>query len=470
MKKNICLFLFTAIFSLSFSFAQNYSQANSGSSSTRSSSSKYSPYGRAKAQAAVKYDTTKGAFTFKYKYRDGDAYKIHSVVNEDVFFNQTFSHTAEIVNRISVEVGEIKEDGSAKHTCSFVTSENSKGSSQGNTFAWGEDYESIFYRDEQGVYDIEDYYFMPVVRDVPVFPKKELTPGDVWTYNGHEAHDLRRGFNLQTPFKVPFTAVYTYLGTVNKNKKNKKVLSYAAHSVNTVKEKEDDDEDEFLHVFSVKYTLSYESPEIEGQMSYEDYPASTLGFSDQIIYWDNDKGCIDHYSENFRILIETAFGNLFEFRGQASAEVTEFVRTSTADEEAKVREQIAQMGLENVDVKKSDKGLVISIENIQFMADSAILTDSEKTKLNQIALILNEYPENDILVSGHTALAGSVKMRQSLSEERAQAVASYLISLNVRDKYHIFTKGYGATKPLASNNTAQGKAKNRRVEITIMDK
>ena len=86
MKKNICLFLFTAIFSLSFSFAQNYSQANSGSSSTRSSSSKYSPYGRAKAQAAVKYDTTKGAFTFKYKYRDGDAYKIHSVVNEDVFF------------------------------------------------------------------------------------------------------------------------------------------------------------------------------------------------------------------------------------------------------------------------------------------------------------------------------------------------------------------------------------------------
>ncbi len=469
MKKNIYLSAFFVIFSSALIYAQDYSQTNSGSPSTRTSSSTYSPYARAKKTNLVNYDTSKGAFTFKYKYKEGDSYKIHSVVNEDVFFNQTFSHTAEIVNRISVEVGKIKEDGSAEHICSFVTSENSKNKSAGKTFTWGEDYESIFYRDTQGVYDIEDYYFMPVVRDVPVFPKKEICPGDVWTYNGHEAHDLRREFNLQKPFKVPFTAVYTYLGTVNKNKKNKKVLSYAANSVNTLKEKNDNDE-ELLHIFNVKYTLSYDSPIMEGQMTYEDYPASTLGFSDQIIYWDNDKGCIDHYSENFRILIETAFGNLYEFRGEASAQVTEFTRTSTADEETKVKEQIAQMGLENVDVKKSDKGLVISIENIQFMADSAMLSESEKDKLKKIADILNAYPENDILVSGHTALAGSAKMRQSLSEERAEAVASYLISLNVRDRYHIFTKGYGATKPLVSNNTPQGKAKNRRVEITIMDK
>ena len=61
-------------------------------------------------------------------------------------------------------------------------------------------------------------------------------------------------------------------------------------------------------------------------------------------------------------------------------------------------------------------------------------------------------------------------MRQLLSEERASAVAEYLIGLEVRDRFHVFTQGFGATRPVATNQTEEGKAKNRRVEITIMDK
>ena len=77
--------------------------------------------------------------------------------------------------------------------------------------------------------------------------------------------------------------------------------------------------------------------------------------------------------------------------------------------------------------------------------------------------------EVDILVSGHTALAGTEKVRQLLSEERADAVAEFLIALGVRDRAHIFTQGFGATKPVAPNNTEAGKARNRRVEITILE-
>ena len=62
------------------------------------------------------------------------------------------------------------------------------------------------------------------------------------------------------------------------------------------------------------------------------------------------------------------------------------------------------------------------------------------------------------------------KARQALSEERADAVAGYLIQLGVRDKYHVFTQGFGGRVPVASNKTEEGKAKNRRVEITILDK
>ena len=61
-------------------------------------------------------------------------------------------------------------------------------------------------------------------------------------------------------------------------------------------------------------------------------------------------------------------------------------------------------------------------------------------------------------------------MQQLLSEERASAVADYLSKLNVRNPNCIFTQGKGASEPIDSNLTEEGRARNRRVEITIMDK
>ena len=57
-----------------------------------------------------------------------------------------------------------------------------------------------------------------------------------------------------------------------------------------------------------------------------------------------------------------------------------------------------------------------------------------------------------------------------LSEQRASAVANYLIELGVREKHHIFTRGFGAEKPIAPNTTEANKARNRRVEITVLEK
>ena len=158
------------------------------------------------------------------------------------------------------------------------------------------------------------------------------------------------------------------------------------------------------------------------------------------------------------------------FEGTARAEVTDFTRTSDEKSVAAVMEKISDLGIDDVSVKAGEKGLTLSVENIQFMPDSDILLPSERAKLDKIAQILNEYPDNDLLITGHTALRGTRESRQELSEERAQAVANYLIRKNVRDKYHVFTKGMGAEVPVADNSTEAGRAKNRRVEITIMDK
>lgn len=391
---------------------------------------------------AEEYKTDGDPVKFSFKYKKGDMYRILSTVDEDVYVNHRLNHHSIIVNRVAAEVTDVEKDGGGIHNCTFMTSEDSTGSRTGAKFAYGEDYASIFSRSPLGVYTISDEYFMPTVRDVPVFPDKEIKPGEKWTAKGHEAHDLRRQFDMQKPYKVPFTAEYTYLGL---------------------------QESSGLHIINVRYTMFMQTP-VPKNNRHAEYPAATKGFSDELIYWDNERGTIDHYTENFRILIESSIGNLYEFTGSAKAEVTEFARTNTEENLEDVQNKINDMGLENVTVRNGDKGLTIALEDIKFQPDSAILMDSEKIKLQKIAEILETWPNNDILVSGHTALAGTERMRQLLSEERASAVAEFLIGLNVRDRFHIFTQGFGATKPIASNKNEAGKAKNRRVEITIMDR
>lgn len=388
-----------------------------------------------------------GPKKFEYKYRNGDSYRILSTVVEDVYYNGYKHHSSEILNRVSVNISSADEKaGTGVHNGKFMTSEKSvlTGYNVNKTFSYGEEYDSVFTRDKFGVYTISDEYFMPVVRDVPVFLDKEVKVGEEWFYEGHEAHDLRRTFDLKGPYKVPFNAHYKYLGVTEQNGKK-------------------------LDVFQVYYELSF-TVKSKNLRTADENPETTTGFSSQLIFWDNEKGAIDNYKESFKIEIITNMGNVLTFAGTAHAEVTDFVRTSTQENLDDVAKKIEDLGLENVNVTATDKGLTLSIENIQFEADSDILRASEKSKLNKLAGILKDYPTNDLLVTGHCALRGTVESRQQLSEQRASAVADYLVKIGVKDKYHIFTKGRGAEEPIATNATEEGRSKNRRVEITILEK
>jgi outer membrane protein OmpA-like peptidoglycan-associated protein len=95
--------------------------------------------------------------------------------------------------------------------------------------------------------------------------------------------------------------------------------------------------------------------------------------------------------------------------------------------------------------------------------------DAEKQKLQNIAAILNEFPNRKILVAGHTAMAGSAEGRVKVSTDRARAVADYLVSLGCRTRDKVTVLGYGAERPLGDPATAAGQALNRRVEITLLD-
>ena len=93
-------------------------------------------------------------------------------------------------------------------------------------------------------------------------------------------------------------------------------------------------------------------------------------------------------------------------------------------------------------------------------------TEEAKANLDDLAAYLNAYPDKTITVEGHTDSVGSAVSNQILSEKRANAVKEYLVSAGVGAE-RITTKGSGHKKPIASNATREGRAKNRRIEITF---
>jgi outer membrane protein OmpA-like peptidoglycan-associated protein len=111
-------------------------------------------------------------------------------------------------------------------------------------------------------------------------------------------------------------------------------------------------------------------------------------------------------------------------------------------------------------------GNTITLRNILFETAKADLKPSSSEQLDKLLYMMQNNPEVAILISGHTDNAGSAASNQKLSERRVQSVGAYLRSKGIASK-RILTKGFGSSKPVADNNTEEGKQLNRRVEITI---
>jgi outer membrane protein OmpA-like peptidoglycan-associated protein len=99
--------------------------------------------------------------------------------------------------------------------------------------------------------------------------------------------------------------------------------------------------------------------------------------------------------------------------------------------------------------------------------DKAALHPGAKTNLDKLAVILNKYEDTNILIEGHTDATGSDEHNMELSRQRAQSVANHLAYAAVSPKRFTVT-GYGEDQPLATNDTAEGRQANRRVELAVM--
>ncbi|MGB7569748.1 MAG: OmpA family protein [Chitinivibrionales bacterium] len=124
---------------------------------------------------------------------------------------------------------------------------------------------------------------------------------------------------------------------------------------------------------------------------------------------------------------------------------------------------------ELIKVRKDVRGTIISMSDLLFAFDKADLTNDLKTALAKIAGILSVYKKFHVAVEGHTDNIGTAEYNKDLSGRRANNVKDFLIAQGV-EATRLSSIGYGFTKPIASNKTKDGRQKNRRVDLVVMDK
>lgn len=127
-----------------------------------------------------------------------------------------------------------------------------------------------------------------------------------------------------------------------------------------------------------------------------------------------------------------------------------------------------QRQIDALKAKPTDRGLVLTLGDVLFSTGSAKLQSGANNNLNKLVSFLNQYPERDVQIEGHTDNVGSSQINQRLSRQRAESVQNYLTQQGIASK-RIKAKGLSMSQPIASNNTAAGRQQNRRVEIIIDD-
>lgn len=134
-------------------------------------------------------------------------------------------------------------------------------------------------------------------------------------------------------------------------------------------------------------------------------------------------------------------------------------------QEAVLREKLQGSG---VQVKREgDTIQLIMPGNITFSTSKYDIKTNFFDVLDSVSLVLKEFDKTAIKVSGHTDSTGGASFNQTLSEQRAESVASYLISQQIKAG-RVQASGYGPRYPIASNNTAEGRQANRRVELELL--
>lgn len=336
----------------------------------------------------------------------------------------------------------------------------------------------------------------PTFRSFPSYPKKNITPGTKWQAKAIRCADpLNKGIIT----KIPFYVEYTYSGEQEWN-------------------------DETVFLVTAKWATRYGSKffidfggdkdlvEAQGSHSATIYISKKTGVAivirdsvnETFTYSDGNKisfkGTINLFTKyppainhgKLLPVIQRVAKLSDEEIGQLQKPVNEFkniesdFKTKTDSDitpssskpslSSKTKKQTSDSDAPSVpddsatkiDIEKTSLGIKLTLPNLQFKPDSKELLPSESRRLEQIAEILLEADGAMLLLEGHSASTGNKKGELELSKERAAVIAKELSNRGI-DSSRFILKGCGSDHPIADNSTKDGMAKNRRVEITILE-
>lgn len=135
-------------------------------------------------------------------------------------------------------------------------------------------------------------------------------------------------------------------------------------------------------------------------------------------------------------------------------------------ERAELRDQLRQQLNQILETRESARGLIVNLSDVLFDTGKADLKPGTREKLAKVAGILLSHPGLKLQVEGHTDSVGSAEYNQRLSENRAESVRAYLVQQGIAPGA-VGTAGFGKTRPVASNDTVEGRQQNRRVELIV---
>lgn len=164
---------------------------------------------------------------------------------------------------------------------------------------------------------------------------------------------------------------------------------------------------------------------------------------------------------------EQAVQQSSEYQEQLQQNQQQLQQNQQQLQQAQAEAQRAQQELRKLESFREEAGrTVISLPGVLFEVGKAELAPMATRRLNTVATALKAYPDREIVIEGYTDAQGSEETNLALSQQRANAVREYLASQGVpRDQLR--SEGRGEASPIASNDTPEGRAYNRRVEIVV---
>jgi len=231
------------------------------------------------------------------------------------------------------------------------------------------------------------------------------------------------------------------------------------------------------------YNNAQTNPQITNMAALELKEASSfLEKADAALNNRENDTAVNHlvYMANQQVAIaqETARGKVAELAvtnaGGKRDKILLDARTAEADEskrqvafdQALIAEQ--EMQLKELNAIKTERGLVITLGDVLFRTNQSQLEPGGMRTVQKLANFLRQYSQRKVLIEGHTDSIGSDSYNQELSERRANAVRVALIDSGISGD-RIVSRGYGKAYPVASNDSADSRQLNRRVEIVLSD-